>query len=365
LKPRGIESSGIGSCHPICWFLREAGLLTLWLARPFSGQALRATDFIHIIEAISALDGSVGWCTCISAGYSRLSGFLAPNVVRRIFADSRPMLAGTLAPNGIARRADGGWRVSGRWAYGSGICHSIWVLGLCVEHRPDDADGAPKRLRIALFPADQAKIIDTWHVAGLRGTGSHDYAVDDLFIPDEHTIAGLAENAVQPGALYGMPLPSIFAAAIASVLLGIARGAIDTFSALAQDKPVMSTGGLLRDRSVVQEAIGRAEASLRAARAFLFEVVDMIWDIAANGGIPTLHQRALARLACTQVSVASKAAVQTTFELAGGSAVYAKAGLERRLRDIQTAGQHVSLQTIYFEHAGRVLLGLDPGTARF
>jgi alkylation response protein AidB-like acyl-CoA dehydrogenase len=200
---------------------------------------------------------------------------------------------------------------------------------------------------------------------GLRGTGSHDYAAEDVFVPDEHTIPGLAEHPTQPGALYAMPLPSIFVIAISSVMLGIARGALDAFAVLAGTKSVASTGGLLRDRAVVQDAVGRAEASLRSARAFLLEVADMIWTIAAEGETPALQQRALVRLACSQVNVASKAAARTAFEMAGGAGVYAAAGLERRVRDIQTAGQHVALHGVYFEHAGRVMLGLDPGTSRF
>jgi alkylation response protein AidB-like acyl-CoA dehydrogenase len=345
--------------------LYAEGLLSLWLARTCGGPELSATDFVRIIEAVSALDGSVGWCTCIAAGYTRLSGFLSEEVARRIFSGPRPVLAGTIAPTGIARRVDGGWRVTGRWAFGSGIRHSTWVLGLCAEDTGAPSEDGTKSLRIALFPVEQATIIDTWDVIGLRGTGSHDYAVEDLFVPDEYTIPGLAEYPTQPGALYAMPLPSLFVMAIASVMLGIARGTLDAFAVLAGSKRVASTGGLLRDRAVVHDAVGRAEASLRAARAFLLEATDMIWTIAAAGETPPVQQRALVRLACSHVNVASKEAARTVFELAGGAGVYAAAGLERRVRDIQTAGQHVALHTVYFEHAGRVILGLDPGASRF
>ncbi|MFL5282342.1 MAG: acyl-CoA dehydrogenase family protein [Rhodopila sp.] len=345
--------------------LYAEGLLSLWLARACGGPELSATDFIRVIEAISALDGSIGWCTCIGAGYARLSGFLSEEVARRIFSGRRPVLAGTIAPTGTARRVEGGWRVTGRWAFGSGIRHCTWVLGLCTEDTAAPPAAGMNPLRVALFPVEQATIIDTWDVMGLRGTGSHDYTVEDLFVPDEYTIPGLAEYPTQPGPLYAMPLPSIFVIAITSVMLGIARGALDHFAVLAGTKRVMYSGGLLRDRAVVHDAVGRAEASLRAARAFLLEVADMIWTIAGEGGTPTLQQRALVRLACCQVNVTSSAAARTVFELMGGSGVYAAAGLERRVRDIQTAGQHVALHSVYFEHAGRVMLGLDPGASRF
>ncbi|PPQ27872.1 acyl-CoA dehydrogenase family protein [Rhodopila globiformis] len=345
--------------------LHAEGLLSLWLARAFDGPELSMVDFIRVIEAVSALDSSIGWCTCIAAGYARLSGFLAEDAARRIFSGPRPVLAGTIVPTGTARRADGGWRVTGRWAFGSGIRHSTWVLGLCTEDAGEPQASGPKPLRLALFPAEQATVIDTWDAMGLRGTGSHDYTVEDLFVPDEYTSPGLGEHPTQPGALYAMPLPSVFVMAISSVMLGIARGALDTFVAMAGRKRVTTTGGLLRDRAVVHDALGRAEAQLRAARAFLLEVADMIWTVAVAGETPSLHQRALVRLACCQVAVASKAAAQTAFDLTGGGGVYAAAGLERRVRDINTAGQHVALHTVFFEQAGRVLLGLDPGSYRF
>jgi alkylation response protein AidB-like acyl-CoA dehydrogenase len=274
----------------------------------------------------------------------------------------------TIKPTGKAVPVPGGFRVSGRWSYGSFIGHSTWTVGNSFvqedgapRHGPD---GAPD-MRLMLFPTREVEIIDTWHVGGLRGTGSHDFRVADLFVPEDHAIAGFASKPVRPGTLYAAPFITVFAMCLACVPLGIARAAIETFVELAEGKTPVGSASKLREKSSAQDAVGRAEALLRSARAFMVETMHDIWNTVAAGRAPSLPQRAVARLAAAQAARASAQAVDLICDAAGGTAVYEHSLLERCFRDVHAAAKHVGISSANFELSGRVLLGLDPGTPRF
>jgi alkylation response protein AidB-like acyl-CoA dehydrogenase len=154
--------------------LRKHGFFSLWLAREFGGPELSLTDFVRVIEAVARHDGSVGWCTAFAATYTFFSGFLPSTVARRIFVDDKAAVAGNMGPIGKAEIVNNGYRVTGRWAYGSGINHSEWILGGCVVQGADGSrlnpGGLPDERIIAFFPAREVEVIDTWNVGGLRGT---------------------------------------------------------------------------------------------------------------------------------------------------------------------------------------------------
>ena len=189
---------------PLVKRMAETGFFSLWLARALGGPELNTVDYLRVIEELSRADGAVGWCTMVSAGYSRLSGYLDDGVAREIFGDGSTIVAGTINPTGKAMVVPGGFRVSGRWSYGSFIGHSTWTVGSSVIHDNEGPrrgpDGAPD-MRLMLFPTSAVEIIDTWRVGGLRGTGSHDFHVDDLFVPDDHAIAAFTAKPVRPGTL--------------------------------------------------------------------------------------------------------------------------------------------------------------------
>jgi indole-3-acetate monooxygenase len=346
--------------------MREAGLFSLWLPRGLGGPELAALDFVRVIEAIARADGSVGWCVAVGACYSCFAGYLEETVAREIFGTGNAILAGTLNPTGRAVSIPGGYRVTGQWSYGSGIQHSNWVLGNCLVFDGDTArinpDGSPV-IRLMIFPRSDASVLDTWSVSGLRGTGSHDFSVNGLFVPEQRAIVGFGGIPRQPGRLYGLPF-TIFSVSLVGVPLGLARAAIDTLTELAGIKSPMDSKQLLRDKPAIQAAIGRAEATLRAARAFLFEAVQAMWD-AAETAAPSPEQRALVRLAITHVASAAKQVTEMMFESGGGSALYESGRLARCSRDAQALAQHIALTSNNYEFAGRVLLGMDSGMARF
>ncbi|TAJ40043.1 MAG: hypothetical protein EPO55_09885 [Reyranella sp.] len=347
--------------------MRTAGLFGLWLPRPLGGAALDLVDYVKVIEELARMDGSVGWCASIAASYSRLAGYLAPGVASRIFDGGGTVVAGQLMATGRAVAVAGGYRVSGRWAFGSGIEHSDWTIGICVVHDGDaprlEPDGAPVE-RLVFFPTSAAEIIDTWHVSGLRGTGSHDYSVTDLFVPENHSIEIVTPVPTTPGPLYALPFRTVFGVAIASAALGIARGAIDAFERLAIARAGRGGPGQLRDTPAVQGDVGRAESLLRSARAFLLETAQEAWDEIEAGRSDLLRMRALLRLANTQAAAASAQVVDLMYNAGGGSSVYESSRLERCFRDVHAAIQHRAVSAGNYELAGSVLLGLDPGIRR-
>jgi indole-3-acetate monooxygenase len=353
---------------PLVKQMADAGLFSLWLARSLGGPELTTVDYFRVIEELSRADGAVGWCALVAAGYSRLSGYLDDAVAREIFGDGSVIVAGTINPTGRAVAVPGGFKVTGQWSYGSFIQHSAWTVGSSIVFD----DGAPRRgpdgapdMRLMLFPTSAVEIIDTWRVGGLRGTGSHDFRVADLFVPEERAIAAFTAKPVRPGTLYAAPFITVFAMALATAPLGIARAAIEAFIELAEGKTPIGASSKLRDKASAQADVGKAEALVRAARAFLVDELRGIWDTVAAGEMPSLPQRAVARLAAAQAASASAQAVDLIYNAAGGTALYETSLIERCFRDVHATTQHVGISSANFEISGRVLLGLDPGTPRF
>jgi alkylation response protein AidB-like acyl-CoA dehydrogenase len=217
-------------------------------------------------------------------------------------------------------------------------------------------NGRPE-LRLLFFHTPEAEVIDTWHAAGLRGTGSHDYRVADLFVP-AHRACWFTQEPVQPGALYTLPAIALFAALVACVPLGIARHALEAFKELAGVKKPVRTEMLLRDRPVAQAELGQAEGLLRAGRAFLYATVEQAWEVAQCGRRLSWEERGLLWLAATQAAAQAAQAVDLVFRAGGASSIYATAPLERCLRDLRTAAQHICVIPTNYELAGRLFLGL-------
>ena len=355
--------------QPIVDALRQSGVLKLWLPASLGGAELPPADYIRVIEAVARLDGAVGWCATIAASGGRIAGALAEDAAREIFVDGNAVV-GSVNPLGAAVPEAGGYRVRGRWPYGSFVRHGGYTLGMCLvrdgEAPRRGADGAPV-VCAALVPTASVRIHETWDAGGLRATGSHDFEIADALVPARHAILlqGFSMPPRRAGALYALPLVTAFTLAITPVPLGIARAAIDAFVALAGAKTAMGAGAPLREHPGVQGDVARAEAALRSARALLFEAVEAMWATACAGTPLTLQQRALARLACGHVAVAARQAVELMYAAAGGTAAYERAPFARCLRDVHAACQHMAFSPRTMEAAGRVFLGLDPGTARF
>jgi indole-3-acetate monooxygenase len=342
--------------------LAAAGLFRLWIPRALGGEETDPMTLVRVVEEIARADGAAGWCVAIGGEYGMFGGYLSAGAAREIYgSDPNVRTAGAFRPFGNAVVVDGGYRVTGRWPLGSGCQHSAWIVGGCrildaAEPRLR-ADATPVT-RILFFPAADCEILDTWHSIGLRGTGSHDYAVADVFVPAARSLS-FREPPTEPGPLYALPTVALFATVLAAVPLGVARHAIDILRELAESKIASRSRQALREDVTMQASLGRAEALLRSGRAFLYQALDEAWRMASSGRTLSIEQRGMLWLASTHAATSARQATELVFEAGGSASPYASAGLERCMRDILAAGQHVTLAAPNYQMAGRALLGAD------
>ncbi len=345
--------------RPVVRGLVDAGVFRMLMPRSLSGDEVDPPTACRVVEEASIVDGSVGWCAMIGACNGHFGGLLPAAGAREIYADRDVVLAGTFRPNGVAVAVDGGYRVTGRWPFASGIMHAGWLMGGCRVQ-----DGHSPRLtapdaavaKLMFLPRTDAQVLDTWHTGGLRGTGSHDFEVTDVFVPASRSV-WFADPPVERGPLYSLPAVGFFATLIASVSLGIARHALEAFKELAGVKKPTSSQDLLRASPVAQSHLGQAEGLLRAGRAFLFESVREAWALARRREPLSWQQRGLLWLAATQATTQALQAVDIVYRAGGASSVYSSTQLERCLRDIRTASQHLTVHPTNYEVAGQLFLG--------
>jgi len=344
--------------------LAEAGLLQMYMPRAMGGPEVPPLTAFRVIEEVSRADGSIGWCTMIATAVSNSLGWLDPQVARSIAgqpADAR--LAGSIRPQGRARRVDGGYRIEGHWDFASGVNHARWLQCPCVlwdGDKPMRTPSGAARTRSFLIPAEKATILDTWRVVGLRGTGSHDFTVADVFVPDNHSCSN-SEPPTQKGPLYDPRLFLIWVwTATVGNAMGIARGALDAFGELAGSKGTTTSTTLLRDRPLVQTRVAEAEAILSGARAYVLAAVGDLWGRIGRGERDLDAAIVQARLAITHGMHEAARSVDLVFHAAGTNAVYERNPLERPFRNIHVALQHGAALPAHMESAGKALLGLRP-----
>jgi indole-3-acetate monooxygenase len=356
--------------EPLVTALVDAGLYRLLLPRSLDGAELDPVAFVRVLEAVSRADASPAWCLCQAAGCTMISGYVAPEVAREIFADPRAILAWGPSPDGRAVHVDGGYRVSGTFTFASGCRQATWLGGQCTIREADGtpqrrADGSPET-RWMLFPATSVTFLDTWSVIGLRATGSDSFTVTNLFVPREHSAArdDPAERRLG-GPLYCFPTTSFYASGFAGVALGNARSTLDAFVALARDKTPRGLRQALRESAVVQSELARTEARLGGARALLFGSLEEVWRDVVRSGRLELDQRVRIRLAATHAITEATATVDWAYHAAGATAIFDSQAFERRFRDAHTVAQQLQGRQTHFETVGRVLLGLEPDTTAF
>lgn len=347
--------------RPVFEAIADAGLLRLWAPRALGGWELSPADFMTVVEAASAVDGSVGWVVGNGGGMSRAAGYLPESVARPWFSDPRALVVATNGAVGEALPVPGGFRVSGRWPFASGIHHATLVAPAC---RVADGNGQGSVL-LCYVPAAQAEIVDNWRVSGLRGSGSCDYTLSDVFVASAHTHDLLTPPATQPGLIYRWPAVSAFAITVAVVPLGIARAALDTFIGSIAGRTRAGTSAALRDRELVQSDLGRAETLHAAARALLLAAMTELTEALEAGGDRLLRARANFRSACTHAAESAIRIADIVSSAAGAAAIWEALPLERQVRDIHAAAKHVAMSPNNYVVAGRIALGLDPGTPRF
>jgi alkylation response protein AidB-like acyl-CoA dehydrogenase len=344
--------------------LISVGMFRMLTPKSHGGMELDFPTSMEIIETIAEADGAAGWTVMIGSETPQLLALLPRHRFDQLYADGPDLImGGGFAPRGTAELKDTEYLVNGRWAFASGCQHSKWLLGNCVvtengTPRPGFIPGTTET-RAMLFPAGAAKIIDTWSVSGLRGTGSHDIAVENLRVPADDSLDIFFGRSSIPGPLYAAHL-AYFVLHIAAVGLGIARRAVHEVIALAAtSKRRLYTSASMADTPLFQYRIGHAETMLRAAHALLIEESNKVWHNAVEGNaiIPNDQFRVMGSAAWVAHTAAS--IVDACYTASGGSALYDFSPLQRCLRDIHTLTQHAAVGEGSITRAGAILLGQE------
>jgi len=348
--------------------MTDAGVFRLVVPKAAGGLEEHPAVLVDVVEKIARGDGAAGWCAAIGATSGLLAAYLPEATAAEVYGPPKTISGGVFAPRGRATPTEGGYRVTGRWPFASGCTHCDWLMGGCVVECDGELDKLPSGMpdvRLMLAPADEVTIHDTWDVMGLRGTGSHDIEMSDLFIPEDRSASMISDRPTATGPLYAFPQFGLLAIAIGAVGLGIARGALDDVLAMAGARKPTGSSRTMAERAAVQAELATSEASLRAARALLHEAIDDAWKSAAEHGEVPLKERASLRLAATHAATTGAEVTGSAYRLGGGTAVYeSQSALPRRFRDANVATQHMLVSPATNELAGRILLGLETDVAQ-
>lgn len=341
----------------------EVGIWRACIPEAAGGLEVDLMTLVSVLSELSAADGSAGWCAMIGATSGLVYAYLDQAIAKEIVsAEPSFCTGGVFAPSGRAVLVDGGCRVDGRWSFSSGAHHTTWFsLGVVMMDADAPrilANGAPD-VRGILVPSSDVEILDTWYVSGLRGTGSNDVAVHDVFVPEERIYRLVGGTPASEGTLYRFPLFGLLALGVASVAVGIARDAIDELITLATEKTPSGSRRRLADRAHAQMEVAQAKAELAAAESFIIGEGNLIWYEADEGKALDVEARARLRLAATHGTRTSARVVDRMYELGGGTSIYATSRLQRAFRDIHAATQHMVVAPATYELTGRVLLGVE------
>jgi indole-3-acetate monooxygenase len=335
--------------------LTAAGCFRMLVPRSHGGGGVDLTVAMRVYEELGRADASVGWTVMIGAGAWRDLAGLPRATFDALYAGGPDaIIGGAFNPTGVAVPVEGGYRVSGRWAFASGCQHCHWLYGNCIE----DPGGVP-RIRTVLFSPAEIEIEDTWSVSGLCGTGSHHFRADNVLVTADRTFLTLSDPPCLDEPLVRIPPPPLYALAIASVALGIAQGALEDILALAANKVPLLAHTPLTANPLFQHQLGAADAKLRGARALLYADAASAWATAVAGAFFTPSQRARIRSAATWVAAAAASVVDAAYGAGGGTSLYSDNPLQRRFRDIHALTQHFLVKPDTFTTAGAVLAGVD------
>ena len=347
--------------------LTAAGCFRMHVPARYGGDDLTLTEAIEVVEELARADGSTGWSTMIGSETPILFGLLPEATFAAIYASGPDVIgAGSLAPKGQAVPVDGGYCVSGQWPFASGCQHAGWLAGHAVVVEGGQPRLLPTGLpemRVAVFPADAGEIVDTWQVAGMQGTGSHDFRVRDAYCPAERTFSLFGGTPGVEGPAFAIPTLAELALHQGAVALGIAQGALDDIADLAGGgKRRLFASNRLAESAVFQETLGQADATLRAARALLYSDAEAAWAKASRRELFSPLERVRLRTTASTVVRLATQVVDAAFAAGGGTALYASSPLQRRLRDVHVQGQHIGVSRDAFGYVGALLAGeaLDP-----
>ena len=334
--------------------MKAAGVYRALVPRRFGGDEMPPADFLRLIERIATADGSAGWVA--SFGFAAVYLAALPIATLEMIYAGGPDIAVSVAiyPPQPAIRVDGGLLVSGRWSWGSG-CTGADLIGVGIK--VDDGGPSAGLPRIAVMPAGRATIVEDWHVNGLKGTGSHDIVAEGVLVPEAWTVVRGGPASLDTP-LYRYPSLALAAQAMAVSALGCARDALDTLTEIAGERASITGAPVLADRAYFQIDLARAEAALRSARSWFYEVVEAAFDTVAAGDPLSEQSHILLRLAATNAARVGADTARTAYTAAGTAGIFADHPIARAMQDAMIVPQHAFLAEGTWQSAGRALLGL-------
>lgn len=334
--------------------MRKAGIYRALVSKRFGGDEVSPGAFIEMVEKIATVDGSAAWV----ASFGHVAAYIAAlpvSTLEKIYEQGPDVIvSGALFPPHNAKSVDGGFEVSGKWKFGSGVTGAD-IVGVGIKGEGLNDGGLP---RMALMPRDQVTIARNWDVIGLKGTGSHDVVVDKVLVPQDWTfIRGGPATLDAP--LYRYPVMALAAQVLAVVGLGVARGALDIFIEMAGGRASITGAPTLADRAYVQTEVAQAEAALRSARAFFYDAIEDAFATLVAGDPLPIEKVNLLRLSSTHAAKVGVDVAQTAYRLAGTTAIFQDHQIARHFNDALVVAQHAFLSTGTWQSAGRIMLGLD------
>ena len=349
--------------------LTEGGFYKLLLPRSLGGAEVPPAIFLGVLEEIGKADASTAWCLGQCGVCATVAAYLDPTIAHEIFDPPQAVLAWG-ATAGEARAVPGGYRVTWRWHFASGSRQASWIGAHVQIVEPDGQTrlkpDSRRAVRTILFPAKAATFHDVWDVVGLKGTGTDDYAVEDLFVPEAYSaLRDDASERREAGPLYKISSSILYGLCFAAIAVGVARATLDAAIETARGKQSRDLKTGMKHNNVVQATIGRGEAKLRGVRAYLYATLAEVWH-ALEAGQPLSGDHRLAlRLAATWTIHQSAEVVDAAYHMAGATAIFHAQAFERRFRDIHAIAQQIQARDIHYETVGQILLGLDPDATVF
>jgi alkylation response protein AidB-like acyl-CoA dehydrogenase len=338
--------------------MARAGLFRMLVPASLGGSELDFPDYLNIVEVFAKANGSAAWCLNQNNVFATNSTRIPEQAARRIWGDPLAVVSnGPPTPDSLAVPVDGGYRLTGRWDFSSGIRHASWVAALAPVGPSLGSPMTDPDLGVTLLiPRDEVEILDSWNVTGMRGTGSFSFTVNDMFVPTDRSYGGDAAPR-DDGPIYLIPTVLMFAAGFGTVALGIARSALDEAIVLTKIKTPVMTKELLADLAATQRQVGQAEAQWAAARALLREAVADLWHGAQTDRQLTVDQRIRLRLAGTHAIRTSADVVDVAYNLAGATSVFADNPIQRRFQDVHVITQQAQGRMVHYDTAGKYFLG--------
>jgi alkylation response protein AidB-like acyl-CoA dehydrogenase len=348
---------------PVLKALRETGLLRMTTPRSLGGLEIDPVTRALVVEEIGRHDSAAAWTLENPVDWAFMCCRLPDEGAEEIYRGGADILiAGQFGRPLNATSTDGGYQISGRAPFVSNCYDADWILSTVLVDDAESAGDEPE-MRMVYFPSEQCEIIDTWDVMGMRGTGSHDISVTDVYVPKSRTfpmVPDFEPGLRYLGPLYRLPVAGLLATGIPTPMLGVARRALDEVTELARTKTPVDSRGLLKERASAQVQLGRAEAILRSGRLLLLDTVHEAWQRCIAGRTHSLEQKADLLLAMAHAMSSAVQAVELACSIAGTMAFRATSPLERCFRDVQTMRHHVWASEQRYGTVGQVRLGVPP-----